>query len=785
LRDVVVFPGMVLPLLVGRPASVVAIERGVEDEKLVFVTAQKDPQDSEPDPEDLHEYGVAVRLLQVLRLPDNTIKVLVEGLCRAKITQIVRLEDYARAKIVLADTAAEKNSETRALTRSVFTRFQEYVRLNKRIPDEILAAIGSPDDARRVANIVAGHLLIPLPKRQALLASNGIVDQLREISRVLSEELEILRLEKKIEGEVKSQVYKGQKEFYLQEQLKAIRKELGESAPEDQDIEELRALVEKAGMPKEVDRKAMGEVARLTRMSPMSPEATVVRTYVETLASLPWKKRTKDRLDLERAREILEEDHDGLEKIKERILEYLVVVKLMKSPRGSILCFVGPPGVGKTSLGRSIARALGRKFVRVSLGGVRDEAEIRGHRRTYIGSMPGRIIQGIKRAGSKNPVFLLDEIDKLGADYRGDPSAALLEVLDPEQNRTFSDHYLDVDFDLSEVMFITTANVLPAIPGPLRDRMEVLRLPGYLNHEKMGIARRFLIPKQVAQHGLQLGDVNLSRDGLRTLITRYTREAGVRNLEREIATVCRKVARAKVEGKLRRTSMGAATLEKILGPPRFPERRLPETDRIGMASGLAWTEFGGDVLPVEVMVLPGAGKLSLTGRLGEVMRESARIALSYARSRGSFLGLSPEFADHLDLHLHIPEGAIPKDGPSAGVCIVAAVMSALTRVPVRRDIAMTGEITLLGEVLPIGGLNEKVVAAQLAGFSRLLLPRENEPDWEEIPIEARRGLAVTFVDHVDEVLRAALVPSAAMDRLLAASRASRDLPPEGLPGIAH
>jgi ATP-dependent Lon protease len=782
LRDVVIFPGMIVPLFVGRPGSVVAVERAVAADKVFAAITQREPQEAEPKPEDLYDVGVVLRALQVLRMPDGTIKILVEAICRVQVERIVWVTDHYRVAVKLWEPPVRETSELKALSRSVATRFQEYVELNKRIPDEVIAALGDAHDPRRVANVTSGHLLIELADRQALLASPDLQSHLTRLSEILTEELEILRIEQKIEGEVKSQVFKGQKEFYLQEQLKAIRKELGESATEDQDIEELREAVEKSGMPAEVRKKALTEVQRLARMSPMSPEATVVRTYVETLVSLPWRKRTRDRLDLDRAQSILDEDHYGLEKIKERILEYLAVVKLAKRMRGSILCLVGPPGVGKTSLGRSVARALGRKFVRMSLGGVRDEAEIRGHRRTYIGSMPGRIIQGIRKAGTKNPVFLLDEVDKLSSDFRGDPSAALLEVLDPEQNHAFNDHYLEADFDLSEVMFITTGNVLPAILPALRDRMEVLRLPGYLKHEKEGIARRFLIPKQLEAHGLAEGDLTISEESLRLLITRYTREAGVRNLEREIASLCRKAARARVSGARGKIRIGAKTLKKYLGPPRYPERRLPPKDRIGVASGLAWTEYGGDVLPVEVTVLPGTGKLSLTGRLGEVMRESAQTALTHARSRAGVLGLSPDFSDQLDVHMHMPEGAIPKDGPSAGVCIATAVVSALTRVAVRRDVAMTGEITLLGEVLAVGGLNEKVVAASLAGYTRLILPRQNEPDWQEIPAEAKRGLRVNFVNRVDDVLCAALVPSAVVDRLRTAKE--HGLASDSLPGLA-
>jgi ATP-dependent Lon protease len=785
LRDVVLFPGMMAPLLVGRPASVAAVEHAVADDKIFAVLTQRDPQESDPGAEGLHEIGTVVRALQLLRTPDGTLKLLVEGVCRFRRLELETRGEFVSVRLEPAEEPTPTTPELEALARRVVQLFQEYVSLHRRLPDELASAVENVHDPAHIAHAVSGHLLVDLERRQSLLSATNPKTQLQLLSQLLSHELEILRLEKKIEGEVRTRVSKGQKEFYLQEQLKAIRKELGETVAEEDDAADLRERVLRAGMPKEVEAKALGEVDRLKRMSGMSPEATVVRGYVETLASLPWKKRTRDRLDLVKAKKILDEDHYGLEKIKDRIVEYLAVVQLVKRPRGSILCFVGPPGVGKTSLGRSVARALGRKFVRVSLGGVRDEAEIRGHRRTYIGSMPGRIIQGVKRAGTKNPVFLLDEVDKLASDFRGDPSAALLEVLDPEQNRTFSDHYLDVDFDLSEVLFITTANVLPAIPPPLRDRMEILRLPGYLEHEKMGIARKFLLPKQLKEHGLRSGDLSFSEEALKLLVTRYTREAGVRNLEREIASVCRKIARDKVVAgtAAKKHAIGVKSVEKLLGPARYPERRVPEKDQIGVASGLAWTEWGGDVLPVEVAVIPGSGKILLTGRLGEVMRESARTALTYARRRAAVLGLDPDFAERVDLHLHIPEGAIPKDGPSAGVCIATAVMSALIRVPVRRDVAMTGEITLLGKVLPIGGLNEKVVAAALAGYTHVIVPKANEPDWEEITPPAKRGLTATFVEHVDEILRYALVPSPTVDRILAATEERRGQ--EGLPGFAH
>jgi ATP-dependent Lon protease len=705
----------------------------------------------------------------------------VEGLCRVSVTKVQELKDHLVAHTRLAEGTLPGTAAAKALLRQVVKSFRKYVRMNPRIPDEALSAISGIENGRVLTQMICGHLTTDLSVRQKLLALASPLAQLKRLSSVLQEEIEVLALEHKIAGQVRDKVSKGQKEFWLQEQLKAIQKELGEGGDEDADGSALRQAVLDAGMPEAVQDKAIREVDRLARMSSMSPEATVVRSYVETLTELPWNKRTEDRLDVKRAAEILDEDHHGLEKVKERIVEYLSVVKLTKRPRGSILCLVGPPGVGKTSLGRSVARALGREFVRVALGGVRDEAEIRGHRRTYIGSMPGRIIQSVRRAGTKNPVFLLDEIDKLASDFRGDPSSALLEVLDPEQNHAFNDHYLDVDFDLSEVMFITTANVLPAIPGPLRDRMEILRLPGYLEPEKVAIGREFLLPRQIERHGLNPGDVVLSNDALRRLVARYTREAGVRNLEREIAKLCRKVARLTAEGSAMPVRIGVRKLEQMLGAPRFPLRSIPEEDRIGVASGLAWTEYGGDVLPCEVMVLPGNGKITLTGRLGEVMRESAQTALSYARSRAQAVGLTADFADRMDLHLHLPEGAIPKDGPSAGVCITTAVMSALLRTPVRRDVAMTGEITLLGRVLAIGGLNEKAVAAHLAGYRQIIVPKANERDWADIPESARKGLEVTFVEHVDDVLRHALVPAPIVDRLLAAGRGGEST----LPGFAH
>jgi ATP-dependent Lon protease len=757
LRDVVVFPYMSISLLVGRPPSVNAIEKAMARDRLLFVTAQKRSEVADPQHDELHKTGTVVRVLQLFRLPDGTLRVLVEGLVRAQAKRFQWSNEFYTVQVALAPDPAATSPEHEALTRHALQLFQDYVHLNRRIPDEVVASTQAVAEPIQFSHTMAAHLLVKVPVKQALLEAPDAAARLRQLAETLSGELEIVRLERKIEGQVRSQVHKNQKEFYLNEQLKAIRKELGHQNEFASELEDLQDGIRKAKMPREVRAKAMKELERLTRMSFMSPEATVVRSYIDWLSALPWRTVTRDNLDIKNVQQVLDEDHFGLKKVKERLVEYLSVLKLTGKNKAPILCFVGPPGVGKTSLGKSIARAIGRRFVRVALGGVRDEAEIRGHRRTYIGSMPGRIIQSLRRAGARNPVFLLDEVDKLGADWRGDPSSALLEVLDPEQNHTFNDHYLEVDFDLSQVMFICTANSLGSIPPALADRMEVIRLPGYLETEKVEIAKRFLVPKQRAAAGLEPGDIEVTDEALRDLVHGWTREAGVRNLEREIAGVCRKVARQKAEGTLEKTAViGGAELAAWLGVRRFTDSAVERRSRIGVANGLAWTETGGDLLTIEVSVLPGKGDLLLTGKLGDVMRESGQAALSYARARAIPLGLDRWFHRDVDVHVHIPEGAMPKDGPSAGITMGTALISALTGVPTRADVAMTGEITLRGTVLPIGGLTEKLVAARRAGVRTVLIPRGNEKDLGEVPEEVRADLEFVIVETMDEVLEHAL-----------------------------
>src|SRR5262245_27900933 len=759
LRDVVVFPYMTIPLLVGRPASVRAIERAVAGDRTAVVVTQKRSEISDPDPADLYTLGTVVRLLQLFRLPDGTLRVLVEGIARARIRDFPWVRDSydAHVELVAEDTAG--STETEALQRAVLASFTDYVRLNRRIPDEVLGTVNNMTDPSSLAHSVAAQLLVKVPVKQELLETESAAERLRMLSRVLAGELEIVKLERKIEGQVRSQVHKNQREFYLNEQLKAIRRELGQQGEFSSEIEELRRAIKKAHMPREVHSKAIKELDRLSKMSFLSPEATVVRNYLDWLVNLPWARSTDDTTDIQNVAKVLDEDHYGLRKVKDRILEYIAVLQLTKENKGPILCFVGPPGVGKTSLGKSIARALGRKFARISLGGVHDEAEIRGHRRTYIGSLPGRVIQALKRVGSKNPVFLLDEVDKLGNDFRGDPASALLEVLDPEQNHSFTDHYLEVEFDLSKVMFICTANVLHSIPPALQDRMEIIRLPGYQDHEKLEIARQFLLPKQIQAAGLEAKDLQLSTNALRALMRQYTREAGVRSLEREIAALCRKMARKKASGDLKQAAeITPAHLQRYLGPARFLESEIEKTHRTGVATGLAWTETGGEVLTIEVSVVPGKGELLLTGKLGDVMRESGQAALSYARARASRLGLDRGFYKDIDVHVHVPEGAIPKDGPSAGIAMAVGLISALTGTPTRPDVALTGEITLRGSVLPIGGVLEKSVAARRAGVKTVILPKGNQKDLAELPPELRRGLRFVPVDSMDEVLELALVP---------------------------
>jgi ATP-dependent Lon protease len=779
LRDVVIYPYMTIPLLVGRIPSVNAIEAAVQKDRVLFVLAQRRPDVPDPVAKDLYRVGTVVRVLQLFRLPDGTMRVLVEGICRARAKKFFKGTDSMSASVAIIDDKLRQDAQLEALMRNVLASFNDYVHLNRRVPDEVLSTANNIANPVLLSYTVASHLILKVAVKQAVLEEDDLTERFRQLSKTLANELEILKLERKIEGQVRSQVHKNQKEFYLNEQLKAIRKELGYQNEFSNEIDELIQAVKKAKMPPEVHEKAVKEIDKLGKMSFMSPEATVVRNYVDWLVSLPWATKTEDNPDIQNVEKVLDEDHYGLKKIKERIIEYLAVLKLSGSLKGPILCFVGPPGVGKTSLGKSIARALGRKFVRMSLGGVRDEAEIRGHRRTYIGSMPGRIVQAMKRAGSMNPVLLLDEIDKLGTDFRGDPASALLEVLDPEQNHTFNDHYLEVDFDLSQVMFLTTSNSLYSIPPALLDRMEIIRLPGYLEFEKVEIAKNFLIPKEMAANGLQPKDLSMTDGALKAVINAYTREAGVRSLEREIAAICRKVARKKATVKKARTfRVVEKQISKYLGVPKYLDSQIERRSRLGVATGLAWTEAGGDLLTIEVSILAGTGVLLLTGKLGETMRESGQAALSYARSRATSLGLDKNFYKSIDVHVHLPEGAIPKDGPSAGIAMATALVSALTGVPTRDDVAMTGEITLLGNVLPIGGLNEKVVAAKRAGVKTVIIPKLNEKDLQELPDHIRSAVEFKLVETMDEVLEVALKPGESSTYLRRAQEEQQPQPPQ-------
>ena len=758
LRDVVVFPYMVIPLMVGRPSSVAGIEAAMLADRLILLCAQRDGDNEDPAGTDLYRVGVIARILQTVRLPDGTLKILIEGLEKISIRRFISGKDYLRARLEVFPFHTYKSKELEALSRKALSLFEEYVKINPRLPDELLAATQNIDSPLRLGYIIAGHLLIKMDDKQALLETRSLVRHFELICQILSAEMEILRLERKIDDSVKKQIFKNQREFYLQEQLKAIHRELGQDEEGYDEIEELKALTRKKNLPAEVRKKAEKEISKLSRMSMLSPEATVVRNYLDWLLSLPWKEATRDRLSVEKVAAILDQDHHGLEKPKERIVEFIAVSKLVGQLQGPILCFVGPPGVGKTSLGKSVARALGRKLVRLSVGGVRDEAEIRGHRRTYIGALPGKIIQAMKRAGVVNPVILIDEVDKMASDFRGDPSSALLEVLDREQNNQFVDHYLEVDYDLSKVMFITTANYVQSIPEPLKDRMEVITLPGYLHNEKLEIARKFLLPKQLQLHGLKPAQLQITEPALNMIIENYTREAGVRNLERELGSICRKVARRIAANRSCKlpVTVKPKMLRSLLGVLRFVDTELETADRVGLANGLAWTGSGGSVLHIEVAPVSGRGKLLLTGKLGEVMKESAEAALTYVRSRYAEFGLDAQFYRKLDLHVHVPEGATPKDGPSAGVAIATAMVSALAGIPIRREVAMTGEITLRGRVLPVGGLNEKTVAALRAGVKLVLWPAQNRKDLDELPKEVREGLEIRFIDTVDEALKIAL-----------------------------
>ncbi|MCH7548594.1 MAG: endopeptidase La, partial [Candidatus Krumholzibacteriota bacterium] len=757
LRDVVIFPGMITPLLVGRPKSLASLDEAMKGDRLLLVTTQKQVSIDEPGPDDLYRMGTVVKILQLMRLVEGTMRILVEGVTRGQIKRFHKTRKYLRADVTVMSAEEVATQKSEALVRSVSSQFSEYIQLNRRIPDEVLRSVLPIEEPDRLADSMASHLIVKIETKQPLLETVGVDERFRMLGQIMAEELEILRLEKKIEGEVKNQVQKNQKEFYLHEQLKAIRKELGHGGDEVSDLDELREAIENVGMPEAALETAMKELERLSRMPALSPEATVVRNYLDTMVSLPWEKRSDDRLDLNAVRRELDEDHYGLKNVKDRILEFLAVMKLSDSPRGPILCFVGPPGVGKTSLGQSIADATGRRFVRFSLGGVRDEAEIRGHRRTYIGSMPGRIIQSLIKAETRNPVILLDEIDKMSSDFRGDPASALLEVLDPEQNHSFSDHYLEVEFDLSQILFITTANVTHTIPPALQDRMEVIRLPGYLETEKIRIAQKHLLPKMLPRNGLRPQDVRISEAAIRQVVQRYTRESGVRNLERELSKIMRKVAKSvATSGRSSTVKVSTKNLEKYVGIPHYTEKEIPDRSTIGVATGLAWTSFGGDILRIEATFMPGTGRLTLTGQLGDVMQESAQIALSYARNLARVLPLKKNFFHEIDVHVHVPEGAIPKDGPSAGVSIAACLVSNFFNIPIRRDVAMTGELTLTGDVLPIGGLNEKAVAALRAGIKEVIIPKGSSQQIRELPKEVRAGLKFHTAETLLDVLKVAL-----------------------------
>ena len=755
IRDVVIFPHMMTPFVVGREASIRALEEALAGDKRIFLATLHDPSVDDPKPNEIYQVGTVANIVQSLKLPDGNIKVLVEGVDRGRILKISNDDGYFRVSIQTKAFRTVTTPSLEQLVQRVTSLFEQYVKLSQSLNYDTMIAAIKVDEIGKFTDTVAANLNVSVEEKQELLEIFDPVDRLTRLADILDVEIEKLNVDRTIQGRVKRQMERAQREYYLNEKIKAIQKELGRN--EKSELDELKKKIETAGMTKDALDHAMAELKRLEMMPPMSAESTVSRNYLDWLLAVPWKKKSKEIRDIARAQKVLEEDHYGLEKIKERILEFLAVRQLVKNPRGSILCFVGPPGVGKTSLGRSIARATGRKFVRLSLGGVRDEAEIRGHRRTYIGALPGQIIQMMKKSGTVNPIFLLDEVDKMSMDFRGDPSAALLEVLDPEQNNTFMDHYLDVEYDLSKVFFITTANVVHTIPQPLQDRMEILRLEGYTEPEKMEIAKRFLVRKQREATGLSTGNLTLPDEALVHIIRHYTREAGVRNLEREIANVCRKVARKVVkDGKQLQITLRPEDVAEYLGVIKFRDTKAEEKNEIGLATGLAWTEVGGQILNIEVTLMQGRGKLLLTGKLGDVMQESAQAAMSYVRSRASQLGLHPDFYRHFDIHVHIPEGAIPKDGPSAGITLATAVASALTKIAVRRDVAMTGEITLRGKVLPIGGVKEKLLAAHRAGSRTVILPRDNEKDLADIPTAIQQELTLRFVESMDEVLEVAL-----------------------------
>ncbi|ERL47259.1 NADH-quinone oxidoreductase subunit I 1 protein [Candidatus Micropelagos thuwalensis] len=755
LRNIVVFPGMIVPLFVGRDKSIRALEDVMADDKQIMLVAQRDGDLDDPSEEDVYDIGTVGTILQLLKLPDGTVKVLVEGLRRAKLIDFVPNESFFQASVIGIEEEDLDSPDLASLSKTVVGQFDNYVKMNRKIPQEVQNVIREIDDPQKLADTVAGHLNIQISEKQALLENVSVAERLENVLGHMENEVGLLQVEKKIRGRVKRQMEKTQREYYLNEQLKAIQKELGEGEDGMDDLAELEAQIEKTKFSKEARDKAQAELKKLKNMSPMSAEATVVRNYLDWLLAVPWKKKSRVKKDLDNAEQVLESDHYGLEKVKERILEYLAVQNRTNKLKGPILCLVGPPGVGKTSLGKSLAKATGREFVRMSLGGVRDESEIRGHRRTYIGSMPGKIIQSMKKVKTSNPLILLDEIDKLGMDYRGDPASALLEVLDPEQNSTFNDHYLEVDYDLSNVMFVTTANTLN-IPGPLLDRMEVISIPGYTEDEKVEIAKRHLLPKSIANHGLKKGEFELSNDALRQIIRTYTREAGVRNLERDLANVCRKTVTKIVRENISDVSVIPDNLEDFLGVSRYRFGIAEKEDQVGVVTGLAWTEVGGELLTIEGVMLPGKGKMTTTGKLGDVMKESIGAASSFVRSKSVDLGIEPPLFDKKDIHVHVPEGATPKDGPSAGIAMATAIVSLMTGIEVHKEVAMTGEVTLRGQVLPIGGLKEKLLAARRGGIERVIIPHENAKDLSEVPDNIKDGLDIIPVQSMTEVLEIAL-----------------------------
>jgi ATP-dependent Lon protease len=758
LRGMIVFPFMVVPLDVGRDKSISALEEAMIHDRLIVLAAQRQAKVNDPNQDDIYEMGTMAEIKQLLKLPDGTIRVLVEGLRRVRIEKFIQVDPYYMVQLAEVLEIEEKTVETEALMRSTLYQFEQFIKMSKKVPPEVMVSVNNIEDPGRLADIIASHLSLKVEDKQQILEAESARTRLETLCSFLVKEIDILEMERKIHLRVRKQMEKTQKEYYLREQMKAIQKELGDADERTAEVEELRAKMAKMALPQDAEEKVLKEIDRLSKMPSMSAEAVVVRNYIDWLLAMPWNVLTEDCLDVNSAEEILNEDHYGLEKVKERILEYLAVCQLTKKLKGPILCLIGPPGVGKTSLAKSVARALNRKFVRFSLGGVRDEAEIRGHRRTYVGAMPGKIIQIMKQAGSKNPVILLDEIDKMSTDFRGDPSSALLEVLDPEQNCAFGDHYMEVPFDLSKVLFITTANIYHGIPRPLLDRMEIISIAGYTEEEKLEIAKRHLLPKQTQEHGMTDQELLIPDTMIHQIINGYTRESGVRNLERQLASVCRKAAREIIQTSKKPVRINKNSLQKFLGAPKYRHNLAEEVDQIGLATGLAWTEVGGEILTIEVTLVKGKGQLILTGKLGEVMRESAQAAFSYIRSRAKELGIEEDFNERLDIHIHIPEGAIPKDGPSAGITMATAMASALTARPIRKDVAMTGEITLRGRVLPIGGLKEKILAAHRSGIKRIIIPKENEKDLEELPDNVARKVTIILVESMDEVWREALVP---------------------------